>query len=738
MSSDASIYDNLPMTHRMALMLLQRAGQPNPSWGGAIGNALAAGLGGYFEGQDERQAIQGKADVNNLFAPGAAGAPPGPIAPPLAAPPLASAPPDLPAAPPSSQANLASALMQRGQDMLPTQQAPVSNLPPTGDNAANPAPDQGDGKGPLLTGNPPPASVIANRFGGMAPPSAAPPVAEAPPGVDRSAFADELAKDPRARQKLLAISLAENQDPQANLAVMETMANRAQTRGTPISVQLGTGAPRAPGAYYPTANYAALSNPQLRAMAEDNLTKMLGGSNVSNLATDNASNQPGNPLAYRDTVSGRFIPTGAPMNGEHFFRPGTAGWQKEYALAFGSPQNPQGPPGSALEAVNQAAAGTPAAPARIAQGPTPPQSAPQPAQGQVGGFTPQVLQTLRGYAADPSNPARAGEAQKFLDHYNSLVATPHQQFQTLKTPTGDVPVFIDTNKGTMTKAELPGGATLGSLTGDPNVAGPEYLQTMPDPGRRKMVEAIGTGQMPYPSARMNPQANSIIGEVRQAFPNSTAEDYPNRLKADNAFTVGKEGQALKSTRQAIGHSLELATMQDKLEQYFSDKGVGQFPNNLYTFIHNNTDPEFKQLLSAYNNLAQKVGIETEKSALGGKPPAGDAKSVVASLDLLNGPSAARGALQGNAQFLAENSNALHEQYNTRTPNLPPRAPPDFLNEREQYGIRSLRETGRFDPSQAPPVPVKTPDEAYRYPSGTRILMPNGQLGVVPQFKPGGR
>ena len=91
--------------------------------------------------------------------------------------------------------------------------------------------------------------------------------------------------------------------------------------------------------------------------------------------------------------------------------------------------------------------------------------------------------------------------------------------------------------------------------------------------------------MLYPFFRMNPQANSIIGEVRQAFPNSTAEDYPNRLKADNAFTVGKEGQALKSTRQAIGHSLELATMQDKLEQYFSDKGVGQFPNNLYTFIH---------------------------------------------------------------------------------------------------------------------------------------------------------
>jgi hypothetical protein len=138
--------------------------------------------------------------------------------------------------------------------------------------------------------------------------------------ADRAKYFEEMKNNPEVRRRLLAISAAENNDPKANLAVMETMMNRAGARGTTLAEQLKFYG-REKGGYYPTANYSALNDPRKMALYEANLERARGGSNVSNYATDNSSGS----LAYRDEVSGAFIKTMPTQNGESFFSPGNRG-----------------------------------------------------------------------------------------------------------------------------------------------------------------------------------------------------------------------------------------------------------------------------------------------------------------------------------------------------------------------------------------------------------------------------
>ncbi|MGP0086128.1 MAG: hypothetical protein ACLP0B_21280 [Steroidobacteraceae bacterium] len=103
----------------------------------------------------------------------------------------------------------------------------------------------------------------------------------------------------------------------ANQAIMESAMNRAAMRGTSLAAQLG---------YF--QGYSSFNGNQ-RAIMEDNLNKVLGGSDVSGGATDNSSGG----LAARERASGkfRFIKE---INRESFFSPGWGepNWQRRYPL----------------------------------------------------------------------------------------------------------------------------------------------------------------------------------------------------------------------------------------------------------------------------------------------------------------------------------------------------------------------------------------------------------------------
>lgn len=170
------------------------------------------------------------------------------------------------------------------------------------------------GKAVPMTGGQP---VSANSARTSEPP----PQAKAS-GIDRSRFAQELRDNPALRQKIMAIAAGENLDPTANQAVLETMMNRAAMSGTSLAAQatLHKSSGINEHGYYAGYNPKALKRPKIASMIESNLDKVLAGSNVSNLATDNASGS----FAERQRSTGKFIYRSA-YGGETFFSPGTAG-----------------------------------------------------------------------------------------------------------------------------------------------------------------------------------------------------------------------------------------------------------------------------------------------------------------------------------------------------------------------------------------------------------------------------
>lgn len=140
---------------------------------------------------------------------------------------------------------------------------------------------------------------------------------------DRSRFERELAEKPWLREKIKRLSLGENKDRTANLAVIESMMNRAAVRGTSLEQQAKRHAQSGldERGYY--AGYAKSYNPDQGAMADRNIDKALQGSNVTDYATDNSSGD----LARRTKVNGRFNhhkDFGGKGNWESFWSPGNA------------------------------------------------------------------------------------------------------------------------------------------------------------------------------------------------------------------------------------------------------------------------------------------------------------------------------------------------------------------------------------------------------------------------------
>ncbi|MGO9685825.1 MAG: hypothetical protein ACLPTZ_25165, partial [Beijerinckiaceae bacterium] len=139
---------------------------------------------------------------------------------------------------------------------------------------------------------------------------------------DRSRFAEELKNNPRLKEEFFRHAAGEDSPGSpsgtlANQAIMESAMNRAAMRGTSLAAQLG---------YF--QGYRSF-NANQRAIMEDNLNKVLGGSDVSGGATDNSSGG----LAARERASGkfRFIKE---INRESFFSPGWGepNWQRRYPL----------------------------------------------------------------------------------------------------------------------------------------------------------------------------------------------------------------------------------------------------------------------------------------------------------------------------------------------------------------------------------------------------------------------
>lgn len=154
------------------------------------------------------------------------------------------------------------------------------------------------------------------------------------PGLaaDRARYARELT--PQMVDRIKQISAGENTNSTANLAVLETVFNRAGSRKQSLGqvTQQYTG-PGSPG-YYPGSTFSGGSsnynnNSRIRAMVDNNWRKVLAGSNVSDYATDNSSGG----LAVRDQSTGAFR-LHHKYNGESFFSPGNRGRGRQSRTSY--------------------------------------------------------------------------------------------------------------------------------------------------------------------------------------------------------------------------------------------------------------------------------------------------------------------------------------------------------------------------------------------------------------------
>jgi murein DD-endopeptidase MepM/ murein hydrolase activator NlpD len=135
--------------------------------------------------------------------------------------------------------------------------------------------------------------------------------------ADRARFKAELDADPALRAKVLRI--AANEQGKHGLgtqAVLESMMNRASFKGTSLAAQAKwTGE----GGYYAmgTMGRGALEDKEHREVLEGSLAKVYGGSNITDYATDNASQG----LARKRTANQEMVFT-KDYGGESFYQPG--------------------------------------------------------------------------------------------------------------------------------------------------------------------------------------------------------------------------------------------------------------------------------------------------------------------------------------------------------------------------------------------------------------------------------
>jgi hypothetical protein len=244
-------YELTPNSHKIMLAaLMKNMGAPNPSPAGAAANALAMGLMGLFEGQDEKQKISGL-DAQILGNPAT-------------------------------------------QSSVPAVSSPMGNIPPPARSSALAA----------ATGayTPPEMPVEGGSTVPMPPPR---------PAMDRNQFVDE-ANDPQMAQRLATITQGEvgrGATPEQKSVLLESILNRAKSRDQSLAdvTQMYTG-PGSKG-YYPQSTFTggSASPDEVADFAKNILAPALRGGDVSTAAlgfpaTGNASGG----VAERGIANGRY------------------------------------------------------------------------------------------------------------------------------------------------------------------------------------------------------------------------------------------------------------------------------------------------------------------------------------------------------------------------------------------------------------------------------------------------
>ena len=193
------------------------------------------------------------------------------------------------------------------------------------------------------------------------------------------------------------------------------------------------------------------------------------------------------------------------------------------------------------------------------------------------------------------------------------------------------------------------GGAVGGATGD------DFLKTL-SPPIAAQVKAIGEyRQAPLTSMAMrSPMGAALMQAVNQAYPDYDATAYPTRSKARNAFTSGKEGQALNFMNTAIGHAGELLDAANALD--------GTSIPALNSILNAGANAFGSDKVKNFNLTRDALAGEMTKAFRGTGGSEKDIEEMRANLNAANSPEQLRGAIGQAMKLLGSKAQSLNEQY----------------------------------------------------------------------------
>jgi hypothetical protein len=481
----------------------------------------------------------------------------------------------------------------------------------------------------------------------------------------RSLFAPEL-QNPAIRSRLFGMTHAEvgGQGPEAQQAFLETIFNRAAARNQPLAQTLS-------GSYFPAVTYNRAVrgvNDSQRGRYEELLGQVLGGSNVGNYATGNASG----------TVGFAGGPQTAAYGGERF---GVEGPDRSWAQQMGFGGQPMayagGSPGGLPQQASEGPGDLPFN-AQPTSGTLPQGNRTMPGilgNGPQGGGLLSMLPGVGGYLGDRRNAIRAALSGGDINVGGQLDQQQmnNQALSQYIAQAPDIPQQL--------RPILAANPQLAQAFITQNFVKPQTTDDIKEFELAKKDGYKGSFVEFKQAQRAPPQDRSIPTQVAQREAEAKRLGIAPDNPAYNAYvlsgTFPKEGQKdLSATdKKFISESTDLANtatntvsaLQDAMK--LSPKAYGGMTAAPRAFLGNQlpdalvpdklASPQGAQDTEVFRNLVMTTALPQLKAIFGGNPTEGERKVLLDMQASLNQPDNVRQEVLKRAITLAQQRGEYH-------------------------------------------------------------------------------
>lgn len=205
---------------------------------------------------------------------------------------------------------------------------------------------------------------------------------------------------------------------------------------------------------------------------------------------------------------------------------------------------------------------------------------------------------------------------------------------------------------------------------------PSGSAILDDQSTASAADLVGTYQVALPTgyALQSPFWQSVIGKVKEKYPEYDATQFPARSAAVKAFATGKEAQLVRSMNVSIDHLSTLQDLADALKN-----GNVQSINKLSQSIAQQTGDPAPTNFDAAKGIVAKEVVKAIVANGGGVEERREAEATIARQ---NSPAQLAGVIQTYKRILAGQLKGLKKQYEdtTKLKNFDDRLTPEARKE----------------------------------------------------------